>query len=336
MLVKKLCVIPRIEHLGGMRSFQRKFELKAVELGVQLVEKRKLQQADALLVIGGTKDLRTLIKAKRLGIPVVQRLDGFNWMHQRRRVPLRYYARCVAANFLLNFIRCRIANTVVYQSEFCREWWESEFGIAPAKATVIHNGVDLNVYCPQPSEGFAAIKRILVLEGRFAGGYELGLQSAVRLVESLDSINPNVFKISIAGEATDDVRMLFDESSRLINWLGAVPAEEVPALLSSHDVLFSSDLCPACPNSVIESLACGTPVLAYDTGSLLELVPPEAGVIVNFGGDPFSGVTPDPVPLFEGALQIFDSLTRYSVLARQHAQSAFCLTEMTERYLASM
>jgi glycosyltransferase involved in cell wall biosynthesis len=50
-------------------------------------------------------------------------------------------------------------------------------------------------------------------------------------------------------------------------------------------MLFSADLNAACPNSVIEALACGTPVLGYDTGALPEMVPPKSGRIAHYGGN---------------------------------------------------
>ena len=41
------------------------------------------------------------------------------------------------------------------------------------------------------------------------------------------------------------------------------------------------------PNSVIEALACGLPVVSFDTGALPELVTPGAGRVVAYGGDPW-------------------------------------------------
>jgi glycosyltransferase involved in cell wall biosynthesis len=104
---------------------------------------------------------------------------------------------------------------------------------------------------------------------------------------------------------------------------------------SAH-LLFSADVHPACPNSVIEALACGLPVVAFDTGSLVELVPPQAGRVVSYGGDPWKIEPPDIPALAEAAVQVLEDMPRYRQGARQRAEEAFGLDRMVEGYLVEL
>ena len=101
-------------------------------------------------------------------------------------------------------------------------------------------------------------------------------------------------------------------------------------------MLFSSDINPACPNSVIESLGCGLPVLAFDTGALNEIVDDHSGVLVDYGGNPWLLDEPDIDSLAEGALQIFDQQDKLRIGARQRAVKKFNIERMMDQYLQVM
>lgn len=101
---------------------------------------------------------------------------------------------------------------------------------------------------------------------------------------------------------------------------------------SAH-IYFSAEVNPPCPNAVIEALACGIPVLGFDTGSLSELVPPAAGKTVPYGADVWKLESPDISSLTEAALEILTNLPQYQQSARQHAEENLGLDLMVEKYL---
>ena len=114
---------------------------------------------------------------------------------------------------------------------------------------------------------------------------------------------------------------------------GVVQAENIPSIDNSAHLLYSSDLNAACPNSVIEAMACGLPVLAFDTGALPELVDGEAGRIVPYGGDSWKLDPPDIEGLVTGAKEIIEDQEHFRLAARALSESKFDLNKMVDAYL---
>jgi glycosyltransferase involved in cell wall biosynthesis len=138
----------------------------------------------------------------------------------------------------------------------------------------------------------------------------------------------------VVGRVPPEVQRHWEQHSDVpIIWAGLQPPERIPELDRSAHLLYSADLNAACPNAVIEALACGLPVVAFDTGALRELVTGDAGRVVPYGGDPWRLETPDLPALSQAALEILNNQERFRLAARQRADAAFGLDEMVEKYL---
>ena len=328
----KICILPRVDGLAGVASFRLKFEdaLRArnVDVTHDITE-----PSDAILVLAGTRHLLPLWKARSRGGRIVQRLDGINWVHKKRDTGLKHYLRAEYGNFILSFIRSRIATKVIYQSEFSRNWWEDWYGQARVPSNVIYNGVDLNTYSPGESPSEHPYK-ILLVEGSLGGGYEMGLDNAIRLVEILQQKHSLPIELTVVGKITDEHKKQVASKTQIsINWMGSVPREHIPEIDRSSHLLFSADLNAACPNSVIEALACGLPVLAFDTGALNELVLGDSGLIVPYGGNPWNIDPPDVAGLAGAAMEILKDQPRFRKSAREQAESNLGLDKMADAYL---
>jgi len=110
----------------------------------------------------------------------------------------------------------------------------------------------------------------------------------------------------------------------------------VPALDRSAHVLFSADLNAACPNAVVEALACGLPVVAFDTGALPELIQNDAGRVVPYGSNYWNLEPPDIPALATAAAHILTNQEHYRAAARAHAAANFGLDAMVEQYLEAL
>ena len=330
--MSRICIVPRVEGLAGVASFRIKFEEGLRLRGLNITHDLS-QQADAVLVLAGTRNLLPLWRARRRGMRIVQRLDGINWVHRVRWTGLRYMIRAVYGNALLSFIRNRLAGRVIYQSQFIKQWWEDWYRPARVPASVILNGVDLNRYTPsglheRPSQHY----RLLVVEGSLAGGLDSGLFDAADLANTLSK----KFKIELMIVGRVDRRAknkLKNQSAFRIQFMGAIPREQIPWLMRSSHLLFSAEVNPPCPNSVIEALACGLPVIGFNTGSLAEIVQGDAGRLVPNGGNPWKLDPPDIPSLADAATEVLEDQPRFRKLAREQAESKLGLDKMVDEYL---
>jgi len=328
--MSRICIVPYAEGTGGMASFRLKFEQGLHARGIDVTHDLSAK-SDAVLVIAGTRDLLPLWRARRRGQKVVQRLDGINWVQRVRWTGPRYHLRAEYGNLMLSLIRARFADRVIYQSQFIRKWWEDWYGMATVPASVIINGVDLQVYTPNgPHERPTDRFRLLLLEGSLAGGLNAGLFHAVSLAEKLSMKYP--LEVVVAGKV--DVATQNKLKSKLpVKFLGTIPREQIPTLARSSHLMYCAEVNPPCPNSVIEALACGLPVVGFDSGSLKELVTPEAGCIVPYGGNPWKLEEPDISALAIAAQAVLTNQDTYRAAARRRAESVFGLDQMTDAYL---
>ncbi len=328
-----ICILPEHRGVGGPASFRERIITTLNREGYQTTANPLDPGVTTILVIGGTRRLDLLWRAKRRGIRIVQRLNGMNWVHRRTHTGMRHYLRCEVNNWILAAIRRNLADHIVYQSEFCADWWNQVYGQARCPSTIIHNGVNLQEYSPAPGVTHSMdLIRVLVVEGRFGGGYEVGLENAVRFSAALQLKSGKRVQLILAGDPGATLPEKYNHLDWL-EWKGVVTRKDLPMLYRSAHLLFSADIRASCPNSVIEALACGLPVVGYDTGSLLELVGSEAGGIRSYGSDPDMLQPAIPDPLTESALRLLAARDQYSQSACRRAKNLFDLDTMVRKYL---
>ena len=334
----RICLVPKVSGIGGMVTFQEMLVKGLAEKGIEVTCDLADTPYTAILVIGGTRALMGLWRAKRSGVPVIQRLDGMNWIHRKRQTGWRHYLRAEYGNVILSYIRSHLADQIIYQSEFSRHWWERIHGATQARWTVVHNGVDLEVYTPRGAGRIPQDHiRILMVEGAIGGGYEWGLETAIHMAEGLYAACRYAVEVQVVGKISSSLQQGWMKKTAIhLTFSGQVPHAQIPELDRSAHVLYAADLNPACPNSVIEALACGLPVVAFDTGALSELVTPEAGRLVPYGGDPWNLDPPNIDGLIDAADVIINRQADFRMAARKRAEEAFGLERMVDAYLEAM
>jgi glycosyltransferase involved in cell wall biosynthesis len=335
-----------------MVSFQRRFAAGLEKKGIEST--RNLSgEFDSVLVIGGTSDIYSLWRVKKRGARIVQRLNGMNWLHRKLKTGVRHVVKAEYGNLILQLVRTRFADHIVYQSNFAKQWWERTHGFIQTTDSVVYNAVDLNTFSPlannsenskinlehfrKPEDKF----RILMVEGSLMGGYEIGLKTGLELVSALNnSYGHQIDKpveLVVVGKVSEKLKKRLTSGTQIpVIWGGIAKPEHIPKIDASAHLFYSADLNAACPNAVIEALACGTPVLGFDTGALPELVTSQAGQIVPYRENPWLLEEPDIQGLCKGAVELLRQQDGYREGARRRAEEAFGLGNMVDNYLDAL
>ena len=144
----KICLVPKLQGIGGMVSFQAKLAEGLSRRGIKISYDLNGTTHESILVIGGTRHLYQLWQAKHRGVRIVQRLDGMNWIHRVLNTGVNHWLRAEYGNMILGLIRTYFADKIAYQSQFSKEWWEQVRRKTTCENVVIHNGVDLLKFAP--------------------------------------------------------------------------------------------------------------------------------------------------------------------------------------------
>ncbi|HEY8507087.1 MAG TPA: glycosyltransferase [Steroidobacteraceae bacterium] len=156
-------------------------------------------------------------------------------------------------------------------------------GLPAERITVVRNGVDLNLFKPGDRAAlrnrFGFTGPTLLSVGNLVPekGHELTLAALARL--------PDTRLVLIgSGPQEESLRKLADEhgvASR-VTWMRPLPQSSLAEYYSAADLTVLSSLREGMPNVLLESLACGTRVVATAVGGAPEIVTdPVAGTLLH-------------------------------------------------------
>jgi teichuronic acid biosynthesis glycosyltransferase TuaC len=228
---------------------------------------------------------------RRFGLPVVMTARGTDVnLIPRHRGPRRLIQGAIRDASAIIAVSAALKQVLV------------ELGAPPDKVTVLRNGVETDLFHP-PVDRTAA-RAALGLKGPtlISVGGLIERKGHHRTIEAMRQL-PG-FELLIAGEGPERERLSglvasFGLSDR-VRLLGPRPHRELPALYGAADASVLASSREGWANVLLESMACGTPVVAANIWGNPEVVrTPEAGVI-------YEPNTPDG--LAAGVRRLFSSL----------------------------
>lgn len=142
---------------------------------------------------------------------------------------------------------------------------------------VINNGIDLNVFKPTPSDFRKCYdipaEKYIVLGVSFVWGYRKGLDCFTEMAEKLGQ----QYQVVLVGTNDEIDRIL---PKNIISIHRTQDQKELAGIYTAADVFAMPTREENYPTVNMEAIACGTPVVTFDTGGSPECIDDKTGMVV--------------------------------------------------------
>ena len=173
----------------------------------------------------------------------------------------------IISNYLSN-INCFLADKIVVYSESLIKKWKLD-GFKEKISIARHNIIDLDNF--NIKQYYNSRSNTIGFVGRFS--HEKGILNLLSSREKIINHFPDV-NFLIIGDGPlkmniEDSNSLINEKTELIGW---VDHEKLSEYLNRMKILIIPSYTEGLPNVMLESMACGTPVLANSVGSIPDII----------------------------------------------------------------
>lgn len=160
----------------------------------------------------------------------------------------------------------------------CSDWICSETKksfLKEKRIVAIHNGVDTNVFKAKEFNQGNNNQSIKILG--IANKWRLECnKSFVEKISSIDHVS-----IEIIGANSKDIKYFKSINKNISVICGQKTQEEMSECFANSDVFVNLSRSDTLPTVIMESICCGCPVIAFNSGGSVELVSKECGFIVD-------------------------------------------------------
>ena len=168
--------------------------------------------------------------------------------------------------------------TIVTPSEWLARLVKQSF-LSKYEVTVINNGIDSKIFDLKDTNELKIkleLENKIVLLGVSAEGFEgrKGLRYFIELAKSLS----NEYQLILIGVSKKDCEQL---PKNVIAIIRTNNATELAEYYSLADIFLNPTLEDNFPTTNLEALACGTPVITFNTGGSPEVVDETTGIVVD-------------------------------------------------------
>lgn len=164
-----------------------------------------------------------------------------------------------------------------------------ELGVVSPRQLVLRNGVDVDRFKPQ---GEAAVRRgeLGVQDGMLlvSVGNLVPLKGHDLVIDAVALLREQGLPVQLCIIGAGPLRAVLEARrdglglQAAVHFLGALPQQDLSSWYAAADALVLASEREGWPNVLLESMACGTPVVATRVGGIPEIVnSPEAGLMVG-------------------------------------------------------
>lgn len=225
------------------------------------------------------------------------------------------------------------ADYVFWQSEFCRRSADKFLGCRKGEGEVLFNAVDIERFRPVLKSGRKTFT--FLLTGKINRHLNYRLASTVAGLAVARSRGLDA-RLRIAGwiEEIEKLRTLVSQYglNGFVDLVGEYTQEQAPSIYQSADAYVMTKYLDPCPNTVIEAMACGLPILYSESGGVPELVGPHAGVPLSVPERWDVIHSPTETAVAAGMLEIASCHEQMGTAARERALNHFDLRIWIERH----
>lgn len=250
-----------------------------------------------------------------------------------------------------------LADKVIYQSEYSKFTIENllfnRFGIKEnsKKSIIIYNGVDLNKFKPiKFLKNADSFPNILISHRMIP--FKRAHQAPL-IISKLIKYYPNL-KVHIVGGGIKNPYHFNEDTlnhlskvvkkeklEKYFKFYGYINPNDLPSVYNKCDFMLNLSYADPCPNVVVESIACGLPVIAPNSGGIPELVKYKELIVeedINMNDFQPRFIYRD-LPLINSdkyidkILKIVENLDYFSIKMRERAEKYFNIDKVADQYI---
>ena len=234
----------------------------------------------------------------------------------------------------------RIADHVFYQSAFCRDCAARFLGQREGPGEVLFNAVDTESFRPAVDREAAPTRRPFqfLVTGKIDGHLFYRVESTLSGLAEARAQGLEC-DLEIAGWMSEDaLRRSRDLAAGLgigsaVAFSGAYTQERAPEIYRNADAYVMMKHNDPCPNTVLEAMSCGLPVVYSESGGVPELVG-DSGIAVACGQSWDRPLVPATGDIAAAMLEVAARRRDLSSAARNRAVAKFGLDDWISRHRA--
>ena len=261
----------------------------------------------------------------RWKVPIVLNQNGVfyagwyagDWNEQNRRMSLAYHQ----------------ADHVFWQSEFCKRCADHFLGIRNKHGEVLFNAVDTSRFCPSLSKPMRPFT--FLVTGKIGRHLEYRLKSTIEGLATARKYGLDA-RLVIAGWLEDPIGAEAIATQYgvgdYVQFTGSYSQSDAPKIYQMADAYVMTKYLDPCPNTVLEAMACGLPILYSASGGVPELVGSHAGLALPVIEDWEQIHVPSAQAIAEGMISISSNVNEFSLAARERALKEFDIRNWIERH----
>lgn len=261
----------------------------------------------------------------RRGIPVVLNQNGVfypgwyggDWAAQNRRMSTAYHR----------------ASHVFWQSDFCRRCADRFLGPRSGPGEVLFNAIDVDRFAP--ATGRPARPFTFLITGKIGRHLGYRVESTIAGLAKARAYGLDA-RLMIAGwvenkMAAEAMAARYGVTG-YVGFRGPYRQEDAPKVYQSADAYVMTKYLDPCPNTVLEAMACGLPVLYSASGGVPELVSVDAGIGLSVPEDWERIHVPSADAVGNGMLDVASRAVSMGAAARARAEACFDIRQWIRRH----